>query len=115
MAKHKKKHVRRFHRGAPTKPPKDVDAEVVHGRPRIHPIEYNTHTFVRSTPGQRLLWEAAARFESQALRLPRGMSLNAWILRTLDERASAIAAKARGVTVDSKVAADIEAALDEGK
>lgn len=113
MPKHSKKHVRRFHRGKPTKPKTAPRTEL--GRPRLHPVDANRTTMVRSTDGERMLWESASRYETQMLNLPHGseLSLNGWILRALNDRAAMIAAHANGVTVDSKRVEAIESALRE--
>jgi hypothetical protein len=108
MSKHKRKHIVTHYRGKPVKPKTPRRTE--RGRPRIHPIDANKPTMIRSTEGERLLWESAARYESQMLNLPHGseLSLNGWILRALNERASLIAAHANGVYVDEKRVAEIE-------
>jgi hypothetical protein len=110
MAKHKKKHIVKLHRGRPVKP---KAVKLPKGRPPIHSAEDTAHTFIRSTPSERTLWESAARYESQMLKLPQGseLSLNGWIKRALNERSAVIAAHANGIVVDSKVVADIEASL----
>lgn len=99
MPKHSKKHVRRFHLGKPVKPKRTRRS--VLGRPREHPVEDSKISMLRSTEGERLLWDSAARYESQMLDLPSGaeLSWNAWARRTLNAAAARIAAHANGITV----------------
>lgn len=115
MAKHKRKHIVTHYRGKPVKPKTARRPE--RGRPRIHPVDADRTSMIRSTDGERLLWESAARYESQLLKLPHGaeLSLNAWVVRTLNERAAQIAALANGVVANGETVAQIEAALGESK
>jgi hypothetical protein len=85
MPKHKphRKHVRKFHRGAPVKP--KVVRSAKRGAPRKHPSADSRITMLRSTEPERAQWDSARARLAELQRLPPGsISFNSWARSTLN-------------------------------